>query len=293
MSSVKIFWDPSGLTIDKVGPKKYSRITDGDTPFVTVSVRMLSIDAPEVHYRGKPSKHDASLKQLAEWIEKGHAPVDKDLGNYLLPKLKTGTAGTQHEQQGEQSTIEFEKLLKDRLTKPNGKQRSLYLHAANEHFDSFGRLLAYLAPNYSESERRDMPRKERATFNLLLVESGWAAPFPIYPSLPRYSDLVLLQTAAKEAFTNKRGIWSNPNTLTGYEFRMCVRLHATTKKLVEGKKLSMREKYSWIERYCIDMTTLEIFFPQSYHKVAAYNRIFVWPRHVTDAVAKLNLIPAK
>jgi hypothetical protein len=44
---------------------------------------------------------------------------------------------------------------------------------------------------------------------------------------------------------------------------MCVRLHKTTKNLVDGKKLSMLEKYAWIERYCIDMTTLEIFFPQS------------------------------
>lgn len=34
-----------------------------------------------------------------------------------------------------------------------------------------------------------------------MVESGWAAPFPIYPSIPRYSDLTLLHDRAKDAYT--------------------------------------------------------------------------------------------
>jgi hypothetical protein len=88
-----------------------------------------------------------------------------------------------------------------------------------------------------------MTRKERATFNLLMVESGGAAPFPIYPSIPRYADLVMLQEVAKDACENKRGAWSDTMTLTGYEFRMCVRLYEVAKKLVAGKKLASRERY--------------------------------------------------
>ena len=63
---------------------------------------MLSIDIPKVHYPGnaKPSKQDETLKKLAEWINQGKAPVTKELGQYLLPKLETGNAGTLHEEQG-------------------------------------------------------------------------------------------------------------------------------------------------------------------------------------------------
>jgi hypothetical protein len=71
MSEVKIFWDPRGFELDSLGKKKYLRATDGDTPYISVPIRMLSIDTPEVHYPGtkKPSKSDDDLMQLAEWID--------------------------------------------------------------------------------------------------------------------------------------------------------------------------------------------------------------------------------
>ena len=208
-----------------------------------------------------------------------------------MPKL-TGNAGTLQEQQGIQATQAFQNMLDTKLTQPNGKKRPLFIRAADEHFDQYGRLLAYIAPNYSAEEREKMTRSERATFNLLMVEDGWAAPFPIYPSVPGYPDLVLLRDAAKDAYDNKKGIWNNLLTLTGYEFRMCIKLHETTKKLVNGEKLYGTKRYEWIERYCVDMTTKEIYFPQDYHRVKPYNRIFIWPKDVIEAVAKMNLAPA-
>lgn len=81
--------------------------------------------------------------------------------------------------------------------------------------------------------------------------------------------------------------------LIGYEFRSAYRLYEITSQLVKGKKLSTREREAWIYRYCLDMTTREIFYPQNYYKVAPYNRIFVWPENVTEAVANLNLLPGK
>jgi hypothetical protein len=59
------------------------------------------------------------------------------------------------------------------------------------------------------------------------------------------------------------------------------------------KKVSSRERYGWITRYCVNMTTREIFYPQNYHKVRAYNRIFVWPDDVAEAVDSMNLLPAE
>ena len=256
---------------------------------------MLSIDTPEVHYPGnqKPSKQDEKLAQLADWIQAGEAPVSSGLGQHLYPKLATGKAGTLQESQGENATVKFKELVDEKLKRPNGSKRSVFLRAADQHFDQYGRLLAYMAPSYSATELASMSRKERATFNLLMVESGWAATFAIYPSVPSYADLVLLQEVAKDACENKKGAWADPEMLTGYEFRMCVRLYEVTKKLVDGKKISSRERYGWITRYCVDMTTREIFYPQDYYKVAPYNRIFVWPDDVAEAVGRMNLVPAE
>jgi endonuclease YncB( thermonuclease family) len=296
MAQVKIFWDPSGFELDSLGTKEYLRATDGDTTYVSMSIRMLSIDTPEVHYPGnqKPSKQDEKLAQLAEWIKEGKAPINGGLAEHLLlPKLATGTAGTLQEEQGKRATAKYEELLEEKLTRPSGSKRSVYLRAADEHFDQYGRLLAYIAPYYNSEEMASMSRKERATFNLLMVDSGWAASFPIYPSIPGYDDLVLLREAARDAYHQKRGMWADPMTLTGYEFRMCVKLHGITEKLVEGKTLSSKERSAWITRYCVDMTTREIFQPQDYYRVAPYDRIFIWPEDVAEAVGAMNLLPAR
>ncbi|NPD88062.1 MAG: nuclease [Asgard group archaeon] len=293
MTKVKIFWDPRGYTLDSVGQKDFLKTTDGDTPYVSISIRMLSVDTPEVHYPGNenPKNHDGKFKELADWIKEKKAPINPGLGDYLQKKLATGKAGTLQKEQGELATKEFEKLLDRKLTKPDGRKRKVFLRTADENFDQYGRLLAYIAPSYTKTERNALSYKEMATFNLLMIESGWGASFPIYPSLPKYKDLVLLQEAAKNAFNNKSGAWKNPNTLTGYEFRMCHRLWKVTKKLVDGDNLNSYEKYGWVERYCFDMTTLTIYEPQEYYKVKPYNRIFIWPKDVHLAVGKLNLKP--
>ncbi len=294
MASVNIFWDPEGREIDHLGTDRFLRVTDGDTPYVSMSIRMLSIDAPEVHYPGnvRPSKHDAKLKELADWIQQDKAPLEEGLAAHLHPKLASGRAGTLQEEQGERATGFFRDLLREKLARPGGGERPVFLWAADEHFDQYGRLLAYLAPHYSATERQEMRREERATFNLLMVRSGWAAPFPIYPSVPKYADLVLLREAAKDAFDQRRGIWAEPLTLTGYEFRMCVRLYDVTKRLVAGTTLPSRERYGWVERYCVDMTTREVFGPKDYYRVPPYDRIFVWPDDIADAVSTMNLVPA-
>jgi endonuclease YncB( thermonuclease family) len=294
MSQVKIFWDPQGVELNALGDNEYLRATDGDTPFVSMSIRMLSIDTPEVHYPGtqKPSRQDANLKQLAEWIQTGKAPSQDGLAQYLHPKLVTGQAGTLQETQGAQATAQFNKLISEKLTRSDGSKRRVFLRTADQPFDQNGRLLAYVAPSYSSTEIQKMTRKERATFNLLMVDSGWAASFPIYPSIPSYLDLTLLQEAGKDACEKKRGAWVDPLLLTGYEFRMCVKLFQVTDKLTRGEKLSSAEKAGWIERYCVDMSTREIYYPQDYYRVAPHNRIFVWSADVKDAVAKMNLLPA-
>jgi endonuclease YncB( thermonuclease family) len=294
MPEVKIFWDPQGLAIDSLGTKEFLRATDGDTPYVSMSVRMLSIDAPETHYpgRSRPSNSDGDLEKLAEWIYQGQAPIDDKLAAYLYPRLQTGQAGTLQEHQGKQAAAMFEDLLEKRLSRESGTRRSLYVSTADQPFDQYGRLLAYIAPSYSSEERDTLSVWERASFNLLMVRSGWAATLIIYPSIPKYHDLVLFRDAAKEAYMTGLGAWAEPNLLTGYEFRMVVKLHKVTKRLVDGEKLSSSARKSWIERYCVDMTTQQIYYPEHYYRVAPYDRLFIWPKDVAQAVAQLNLLPA-
>lgn len=294
MPEVQVFWDPQGLTVDTLGSKEYLRTTDGDTPFISLSIRMLSIDAPEVHYPGssRPSRQDANLAQLAQWIGEGRAPIDSELAAYLQPRLATGKAGTLQEHQGQQASAVFQQMLEQMLAKPNGSRRSLFIRTADQPFDDYGRLLAYIAPNYTTEELEKLAEWERSTFNLLMVRAGWAATMIIYPSLPKYTDLALFHDAAKEAYLAGRGIWADSVTLTGYEFRMAVKLFEVTQKLVSGTKVSSSERNSWVSRYCVDMTTKEIHYPQKYFRVAPYNRLFIWPQDVSDAVGKLNLGPA-
>ncbi|MHA2142897.1 MAG: thermonuclease family protein [Candidatus Thorarchaeota archaeon] len=299
MADVKIYWDPLGVSVDTIGDTRFIRIKDGDTPVSEMSIRMLSIDTPEKAYKGKASGHNERLKNLAGWLEDDTLKdiVPEDLAKHLIPRLETGKAGELQEKQGEKATKEFQKLLDKRLELENDDEpkhkRKLFIRAADRHFEQYGRLLAYISPNLTRAEvsklKRDDPK--RATFNLNMVEGGWAATLPIYPSCPRYDDLVILQKAAKSAFDGKKGFWEDDKTLTGYEFRMCVRLAKIAEKLANNEEVYWREKESWIYRYCVDMTTREIFPPKEYYKVKPYNRLFVWAEDLIEAVSRLNLIP--
>ncbi len=147
---------------------------------------MLSVDTPEVTARTEQRAIaiDAEFAQLAAWIEEGLAPISAPLAAFLRPKLATGAAGRLQRKQGIEASAFAKQNIDARLTRPDGSKRNLFIRIADSPFDNNNRLLAYVAPNYSDAERRTMPRKERSTFNLDLVEHGWAAPFVIYPSVP-------------------------------------------------------------------------------------------------------------
>ena len=290
MNEVKIFWDPAGVQLDSLGTKKISGTpADGDTPYIRTPVRMLGIDTPETNYPtiGNPANSDAKLTELAGFLESGKYNVNKGLIDFLLPKLKTGSAGTLQKEQGEDAKLFFKQVLDKRLTKPSGKKRSLFVKSADEHFDKFGRLLAYIAPKYSRKELATISREERATFNYDMIKSGWAAPILIYPNLPKNSDLRMVRKACKDAFDNNLGAWSTDKMLTGYEWRMCIKLYKAIKKLT-GTNTYIRQS-DWISRYCFDMTTLKVYYPQEYYKVEPCNRVFIWADDIREAVANLNL----
>lgn len=292
--AVGIFWLPAGMNTPDIGTKKLIDVTDGDTPTIQMPIRMLSVDTPEVTARSEEGAQrvDANFSQLAHWIEEGKAPVSERFATYVLPKLKTGTAGSLQYTSGKSASAWFKANIDQRLTRPDGSKRSVFVRVSEAPFDNYGRLLAYVAPQYSQSELATLSRADRATFNLGLVESGWAAPFVLYPNIPGELDLPLFVDRAWHAYSSGAGQWANPSSLPGYEYRMCEKLHQITSRLQQGEKLKAKERYEWRSRYCVDMRTRELFSPEDYTDIPPPYRLWIWPKDVVEAVARLNLTPS-
>lgn len=294
IEATQILWTPAGQSLPSLGSKALVDVSDGDTPNIRMPIRMLSIDTPEVTARSpkRAAAIDEEFKQLAAWIKIGTAPVSKAFADYILPKLENVDAGTLQYNQGKAASAFYQDLIEARLTRPNStSKRNLFIHTAESHFDGYGRLLAYVAPSYSPKEREQMTRRERATFNLDLIESGWAAPFILFPSIPGELDLPLFLEAAVAAKEAKRGQYQNDLSLPGYEYRMCEKLYGITQKLADGDSLSYAEQLKWRSRYCVDMRDRSLLGPENYFIIPEPYRIWVWPEDVQRAIGMLNLVP--
>lgn len=291
---IEILWRPAGFNLPSLGARALVDVSDGDTPNIRMPVRMLSIDTPEVTARSAngAARVDAKFAQLVDWIKDGTAPVRRGFRDHILPRLEGQPAGSAHFQQGEAASAWFKARKDERLTKPNGRKRNLFVRTADMPFDGYGRLLAYVAPSYSSAELRSLSRAERATFNLDMVASGWAAPFVLYPSIPGELDLPLFVAAAAAAQDQRLGQYADPLHLTGYEYRMCEKLHAITAKLAAGQDLSYRDRIGWRSRYAFDIRDRRIHGPEEYMQIPPPYRVWLWPEDVAEAVGRLNLVPA-
>jgi endonuclease YncB( thermonuclease family) len=296
VDAIEIFWSPAGVTMGSSGTRALVDITDGDTPNVRMPVRMLSVDTPEVTARSdaRAQAIDQEFAQLAQWIEEDRAPISRALGEFLLPKLACGRAGTLQFKQGKEASAFAKQNAKERLTRPDGSTRNLFLRMDSDNpFDDNGRLLAYVAPNFSAAERDELTREQRSTFNLDMVRRGWAAPFVIYPAIPGELDLPLLLAAAEDARAEPRGIWADPDTLLAYEYRSMERLFQITKKIVDGQSVRAADRFAWRERYCVDMRTRVLHGPEDYFDIPPTYRLWLWPADVQEAVGRLNLVPSR
>lgn len=294
VETTEILWTPAGLNLPSLGARALVDVSDGDTPNIRMPIRMLSIDTPEVTAGSSngAEKVDKKLKQLVEWIKAGDAPVSRSFADYILPKIENVDAGTLQYDQGKAASQFHKDLVAERLARPSSsRRRNLFTRMADAPFDKYGRLLAYVAPSYTRKERKQMTRKERSTFNLDLVASGWAAPFIIYPNIPGELDLPLFLEAAVSAKEEKKGQYQNESSLPGYEYRMLEKLYSITKKLVDGTELSYPEQLEWRSRYCADMRSRELYGPEAYFTIPEPYRLWVWPDDVQEAIGMLNLVP--
>jgi len=268
-------------------PRKLSRVSDGDTPVIEQPIRMVSCDTPEkAGYAGKSEVSQAKLDKCRERLENGfYDKLPRPLRQYLIRKL-TPEAAERHIEAGNEATNVFNTILEQRLTRPDGTKRSVAVIPTGEIIDRYGRLLAYLAPWFSGSKTDPLPPRDdpaRRTLNLDMIENGWAAFFPVYPSLPGNEDMNLAIGAAELAWKERRGMWKayGRNLLLGYEFRACIKL-GTARTAASGLS-------SAFQRICVDLRSLKIVGKYGFHTVPPSYRLWVWEEDLDKAQKDLGL----
>lgn len=268
-------------------PRKLLRTADGDTPFIEQPIRMVSCDTPEkAGYAGRPQTAQEKLKRCRQRLAGGfYSGLPSDLRQYLLKKLAP-TAAADHIQAGYDATAYFDALLDLRLTRTDGKKRQVGIIPTGEIVDRYGRMLAYVAPWFSGGASDPLPPKnhpDRNTLNLDMIASGWAAFFPVYPSLPANDDMNRAIAAAEKAWKKKLGAWDRygRDLLLAYEYRLCIKL-GTAATAAAG----IRDAF---QRVCVDLRSLRIVGKFGFNKVPPSLRLWVWEADLPQARVDLGL----
>lgn len=263
------------------------RASDGDTLVVEQPIRMVSCDTPEkAQYAGAPAVAQPKLNRCRERLENGfYAALPAELRNYLIGKL-AADAAARHIAGAVDASAHFDAIVATRLSRPDGRQRRVAVLPSGEIIDSYGRMLAYLAPWFDGPPADPLPpasSPERRTFNLDMIADGWAAFFPIYPSLPRLPDMRLAVAAAERAWDGRLGAWEEygEDLLLGYEYRMCIKL-AMADTGAEG----IADAF---ERVCVDLRTLRIVGKFGFPAVPPSLRLWVWQDDMAEARVALGL----
>lgn len=263
------------------------RASDGDTLVIEQPTRLVSCDTAEkATYAGGPETAQMRLDACRRRLENGfYNALPDEMRDYLMGRLSADAARRQIEAANAASAY-FDAILAERLTRPDGTQRRMAVMPSGEIIDSYGRMLAYLAPWFDATPSDPLPPRdslERRTFNLQMVADGWAAFFPIYPSLPRLADMTLAVDSAERAWDERIGMWNafGETVLLGYEYRICIKL-ARAADAAEGISRAF-------QRVCVDLRTLRIVGRFGFPTVPPSLRLWVWQNDLDEARAVLGL----
>jgi endonuclease YncB( thermonuclease family) len=258
-----------------VSPKKDLGGPDGDTIKIEQPIRMVSCDTPEKEKPfGKAETAQPKLDRAKKHLEDGvFEQLPKGLVKYLTGRI-TKDAAKKHINAGKDASAHFEKVKDGSLNLPGGKRRKVGVLPSGEVIDRNGRMLAYIMC-YLE---KPLPPKEdplRKTYNLIMVEDGWAVFFPIWPSLPKDpADFSKIYAGAKKAWNTQKGMWKKygKNLLLPYEYRMLMKLSVeisaekTAKEIMDGA----------FQRLCVDLRTMKLVGKYDFYKVAPCHRFWIW-----------------
>lgn len=269
---------------------RLSRGVDGDTVDIVQPVRMLSIDTPEkAEYAGSPRVAQGKLDRCRQRLLDGtYEMLPEPLRQNLVGRI-TPDAAERHIAASVRASEEFAKMRRARLEPvPEGQQPKIGVFVTGDVLDENGRLLAYLAPWLKAPlPHRDDPR--RKTFNLEMVETGWASLFPIYPSLPTDDDFNRAVFAAEQAWTQKRGVWNEfgSDLLLGYEYRACIKLGAADNP--DSPVPPVARINEAFRRTCVDVRSHTILGRYGYHEIDPPYRLWIWPEDLQEACDVLRL----
>lgn len=288
---------------------------DGDSLHIEQPVRLVSVDTPEkASYAGKPERSQPKLDRTRERLLNGFFGVPPELVTYLAERL-TPDAAQRHIEASLDASEALERLFEERLRRDDGTLRKLAVIPTGGLLDTHNRLLAYLAPWFPTSELPPRSDPRRHTFNLLMVAAGWAAPFPVYPSLPGNEDMNLFLRAAEAAWDEQRGVWARygRDLLLAYEYRACIKLSAPlVVALREGATREFFTQTEWeaargglgegwevrqrtpselvegaFERHCVDLRTSQDRGPFGFCAVPPPYRLWFWA--ADEAAARRDL----
>ncbi len=258
-----------------VSPKKDLGAPDGDTIKIEQSLRMVSCDTPEKEKPfGKAETAQPKLEKAKKHLQDGvFTALPKGLANYLIKKI-TKDAAKSHINAGKDASAHFEKVKDKSLNLPNGKRRKVGVLPSGEVIDGRGRMLAYVMC-YLEKPLPPKGDPLRKTYNLIMVEDGWAVFFPIWPSLPNDpKDFEIIYKGAQKAWSGKKGMWKTygSNLLLPYEYRLLMKLAVeitadkTEKEITEGA----------FQRLCVDLRTMKLVGKFDFYKVPPPHRFWIW-----------------
>ena len=143
-------------------------------------------------------------------------------------------------------------------------EEELVITFGKEVFDRYGRALVYLSA------------EDQDTYNLKLVEAGYAVPYFIYPNAVSptedgewtYDTIEKMREVTLQAIEMKAGIWKYiDDILLPLELRFLTR-----------RELPLK--------YCADLKNGLLYSPQYYFKVYIENQLFFYPRDVLTAILK-------
>jgi endonuclease YncB( thermonuclease family) len=261
---------------------------DGDTTYYKQAARLVSVDTPETS--PELAIAQARLDRCRQRLRDGvYDRIAKPLRQHLIDRL-TADAAQRHLDAGARAAEEFKRMQSKRLEVDRTGTLKIAVVATGEVFDELGRVLAYVAPWLSPPlPPRDDPR--RRTFNLELIEKGWASLFLIYRSLPRDDDINRLLAAAEAAWEGRIGAWAEfgEDLLLGYEFRTCLKLGADEErdKPLTAPETIIQETF---RRVCLDIRSRTILGRYGYHQIDPPYRLWVWEKDLNDARQVLQLI---
>lgn len=268
-------------------PRKLLRAADGDTPFIEQPIRMVSVDTPEkAGYAGGALAAQPKLDQCRQRLENGfYDAIPKKTRTYLIGKLGPNAAAD-HISAGVEASNVFDHMVATRLTKPDGKMRSIGIIPTGEVIDRYGRMLAYIVPWFAGTSGDPVPPKDdprRNTFNLDMIATGWGAFFPVYGSLPAADDMNKAIAAAEAAWHGRKGIWEvhSRKVLLAYEYRLCIKLGTAT-----SASKGIKDAF---QRVCVDLRTKKDLGLFGFAAVPPPYRMWVWQDQEAEAIVRLGL----